>query len=99
MIFDLDGVLADSEPWWNQIDAKLLAEYGATYQGEYHREVLGISYKLAIEFYKNVFHISAPTEEMMIRRAAIAAEFFSNRIGLFPSVPEILQKLQESGRN
>ena len=28
IIFDLDGVLADSEPWWNQIDAKLLAEYG-----------------------------------------------------------------------
>ena len=34
IIFDLDGVLADSEPWWNKIDAKLLAEYGATYHGD-----------------------------------------------------------------
>ena len=33
VIFDLDGVLADSEPWWNEIDAKLLAEYGVTYCG------------------------------------------------------------------
>src|SRR5438067_2846186 len=32
-IFDLDGVLADSEPWWNQIDAKLLSEYGVKYGG------------------------------------------------------------------
>jgi len=48
VIFDLDGLLADSEPWWNQIDAKLLAEYGVTYRGEYHRNVLGVSYRLAI---------------------------------------------------
>src|SRR6267142_2188320 len=53
VIFDLDGVLADSEPWWNQIDAKLLAEYGVSYHGEYHRNVLGVSYRLAVEFYKN----------------------------------------------
>jgi hypothetical protein len=26
IIFDLDGVLADSEAWWSQIDAKLLAD-------------------------------------------------------------------------
>jgi len=34
VLFDLDGVLADSEPWWNQIDAQLLAEYGVKYRGE-----------------------------------------------------------------
>jgi Predicted phosphatase/phosphohexomutase len=55
VIFDLDGVLADSEPWWNQIDAKLLAEHGVSYRGEYHRNVLGVSYRLAVEFYKNAF--------------------------------------------
>src|SRR6187551_3008319 len=51
VIFDLDGVLADSEPWWNQIDAKLLSEYGVGYRGEYHRNVLGVSYRLAIDFF------------------------------------------------
>ena len=38
IIFDLDGVLADSEPWWSKIDAELLAEYGVTYRGEYHQK-------------------------------------------------------------
>ena len=65
VIFDLDGVLADSEPWWNNIDATLLAEYGVTYRGEYHRNVLGISYRLAVEFYKKTFNLSVPAEEMM----------------------------------
>jgi HAD superfamily hydrolase (TIGR01509 family) len=95
VIFDLDGVLADSEPWWNQIDAKLLAEYGITYRGEHHRNVLGVSYRLAVEFYKTAFHISASLEELMRRRGEIATEFFANRVGLFASAEATLEQLRE----
>src|SRR5437870_4944844 len=95
VIFDLDGVLADSEPWWNEIDAKLLAEHGVTYRGEYHRNVLGVSYRLAVEFYKKAFGLSAPTEELMRRRGEIATEFFANRVGLFPSTKEALEELRQ----
>src|SRR5438309_8964069 len=95
VIFDLDGVLADSEPWWNEIDAKLLSEHGVTYRGEYHRDVLGVSYPLAIEFYKRKFGISASTEDLMWRRGEIAAEFFANRVGLFPSAKAVLQELRK----
>ncbi|HEX8281142.1 MAG TPA: HAD family phosphatase [Chthoniobacterales bacterium] len=94
VLFDMDGVLADSEPWWNEIDAALLAEHGITYRGEYHREVLGVSYPLAVEFYKKAFGISAPTDEMMRRRGQIAAEFFATRVGLFPYVREVLEELR-----
>ena len=95
VIFDLDGVLADSEPWWNQIDAKLLAEYGVSYRGEYHRNVLGVSYRLAVEFYKNAFHISASVEELMRRRGEIATDFFANRVDLFPFAKTTLAQLRE----
>jgi HAD superfamily hydrolase (TIGR01509 family) len=95
VIFDLDGVLADSEPSWNEIDAKLLAEYGVTYHGEYHRNVLGVSYRLAVEFYKKTFGLSAPTEELMRRRGEIAADFFANRVGLFPSAKTVLEQLRQ----
>src|SRR5256886_10580093 len=95
VIFDLDGVLADSEPWWNEIDAKLLAEHGVTYRGEYHRNVLGVSYRLAVDFYKKAFGLSAPTEELMRRRGEIVTEFFANRVGLFPSAKEVLEELRQ----
>jgi len=93
--FDLDGVLADSEPWWNQIDTKLLAEHGVSYRGEHHRNVLGVSYRIAVEFYKNAFHISASVEELMRRRSEIAIDFFANRVGLFPSARTTLEQLVE----
>jgi HAD superfamily hydrolase (TIGR01509 family) len=95
VIFDLDGVLADSEPWWNEIDAKLLAEYGVTYRGEHHRNVLGVSYRLAVEFYKKAFHLSVSTDELMRLRAQIAIDFFATRVGLFPSAKEVLQELRQ----
>lgn len=95
VIFDLDGVLADSEPWWNQIDAKLLAEYGVTYRGEYHANVLGVSYRLAVEFYKKTFHVSAPVEELMRRRGEIAIDFFANRVALFPAAKRTLEQLRQ----
>lgn len=95
VIFDLDGVLADSETWWNQIDAKLLADYGVTYHGEYHQNVVGVSYRLAVEFYRKAFGLSVPTEEMMKRRGEIATEFFANRVGLFPNVKEVLKELRQ----
>jgi len=95
VIFDLDGVLADSEAWWNQIDTKLLAEHGVNYRGEYHRNVLGVSYIVAIEFYRNAFHISASAEELMRRRGEIAADFFASRVGLFCSATTTLEQLRE----
>jgi HAD superfamily hydrolase (TIGR01509 family) len=95
VIFDLDGVLADSEPTWDEIDAQLLGEYGVKYRGEYHRDVLGVSYRASVEFFKKTFDIKAPTEEMMQRRGEIATEFFANRIGLFPHVKEVLEELRQ----
>ena len=95
IIFDLDGILADSEPWWSEIDAKLLAEHGVTYRGEYHQNVVGVSYRLAVEFYKKAFGLSVPTEEMMRRRGEIATEFFADRVDLFPNVTDVLEKLRQ----
>jgi HAD superfamily hydrolase (TIGR01509 family) len=95
VIFDLDGVLADSEPWWSKIDAELLAEYGVTYRGEYHQNVVGVSYRLAVEFYKKAFGLSVATDEMMRRRGEIATEFFANRVDLFPNVKEVLEELRQ----
>jgi HAD superfamily hydrolase (TIGR01509 family) len=66
-----------------------------TYRGEYHQNVVGVSYRVAVEFYKKAFGLSVATDEMMRRRGQIATEFFANRVGLFPNVKEVLEELQQ----
>ena len=59
------------------------------------RNVLGISYRLAVEFYKKAFDLSVATEQVMRRRAEIAIDFFANRVGLFPSAKRVLEELRQ----
>lgn len=99
VLFDLDGVLADSELWWDQIDGTLLAEYGITYNGEHKHQVLGKSFALSLGFYKDYYQLRPEIEEMMLRRRLIAADFYARHIGLFPSTVEVLAYLRSKGYN
>lgn len=43
IIFDLDGLLVDSEPCWDRVRQKMAAEYGQTWTNEDQRHVMGVS--------------------------------------------------------
>jgi HAD superfamily hydrolase (TIGR01509 family) len=99
VLFDLDGVLADSEMWWDQIDGAMLAEHGIVYNGEHKQQVLGKSFALSLEFYRQTYQLRTDLEEMMLRRRLIAADFYAQHIGLFPSTRDVLDHLRKSGYN
>ncbi len=95
VLFDLDGVLADSEAMWNGIDGAMLADYGVTYSGEHKAQVLGKSFPIALQFYKDTFNVRAEIEEMSLRRSDIALDFYANRIPMFDSAPKVLSDLRD----
>jgi HAD superfamily hydrolase (TIGR01509 family) len=97
ILFDMDGVLADSELLWNDIDAAMLAEHGVSYSGELKHEVLGKSFPIALNFYRDHFKLSTTVEELMVRRHAIAADFYAHRIGIYPDAQPVLRTLKEGG--
>lgn len=41
VVFDLDGVLVDSEPWWHETRVAVAAEHGLTWTEEDSRAVMG----------------------------------------------------------
>lgn len=97
VIFDMDGVLADSETLWNDIDAAMLAEHGVTYAGEHKHHVLGKSFSLSLQFYKDQFNLEPGIEHLTERRIAIATDYYASRIEMFPDAPHVLQTLRERG--
>jgi HAD superfamily hydrolase (TIGR01509 family) len=93
IIFDMDGVLADSEPMWDQIDATMLRHYGVDYNGEFKQDILGRSFPLALKYYSEKFGLRTDIEEMALRRRTIAADFYAKHIPLFEVTHSVLAEV------
>lgn len=94
ILFDMDGVLADSEVMWNQIDGAMLAECGVQYHGEHKADVLGKSFPIALQFYIDTFHLTQSIEQLNARRTAIAIDYYGSKIDVFPDVHGVLSALK-----
>lgn len=97
ILFDMDGVIADSETMWNEIDGAMLAECGATYKGEHKEHVLGKSFQLALQFYKETFGLSQTIEHLNERRTIIATDYYATKIDIYPDVLPVMEFLRETG--
>ena len=97
ILFDLDGVLADSEPCWNEIDAAFLRPYDVDYRGEHKDQVLGKSYTLAVEFYRQKFALRTEMEQLLLERETIARDFYATKIPIFEAAPRVLAELKAMG--
>ena len=98
LLFDCDGIIADSEAHWNQIDREHLAAYGvAAYEGQLKAHVIGTSFAHSIGFYREHFGISAPLDEMIAHRTDVAARFYAEQIPIYPNTRETLEKCRELG--
>ncbi len=98
LLFDCDGIIADSEAHWNQIDREHLAAYGvAAYEGQLKAQVIGTSFAHSIGFYREHFGISAPLDEMIAHRTDVAARFYAEQIPIYPNTRETLQACRALG--
>lgn len=98
MLFDCDGVIADSEEFWNDIDAEMLRHFGVPdYRGEHKAHVIGRSFALSVGFYRDFFKIQAPLDEMIRVRTEIGKDFYANKIPTYAGTAELLRDLRGHG--
>ena len=93
LLFDCDGIIADSEAHWNAIDRQHLAAFGvADYDGHLKEHIIGTSFPTALGFYREHFGIAAPLEEMIEHRTQVAAHFYANEIPIYSGTVETLRE-------
>lgn len=95
VLFDMDGVIADSELHWDSIDAALLRSFNIDYHGEHKHEVHGKGFTPAMTFYKTRYALAPPLEELIAQRRDLAATYYSEHVALFDDVKIVLQELRE----
>ena len=69
VIFDMDGLLIDSEPLWNQAAAEVLLQFGVKLSSQQYSTTTGLRTKDFVEWWFR--HFELPAEEMLTAHIAI----------------------------
>lgn len=97
ILFDMDGVIADSEPQWSRIDTELLARYGHVYTNEHKQFVMGKSFPLSSNYYRELFALPLTTDELTAERKLVALKYYTTHIEPFSHAESVLVWLRENG--
>lgn len=96
-LFDLDGVLIDSNGIWKDVDRKFLSRRGIPYTQAYYEGVAHTIFPLAAEFTKTFCGLDESCEEIMAEWMDLARGLYS-RVQLKSGVREYLEQCKSEGR-
>ena len=95
-IFDMDGLLLDSEHIWFRANKAFLARRGCEYNLEMRRAVLGLRERETTETLARLCGISEPLESLVQERKAVMLQEFQSApdLRLMPGARELLESLR-----
>ncbi len=83
IIFDLDGLLVDSEPCWHQARCRMADEVGASDWGpDDHRPCMGVSTREWAEYMIRRMHLDLPWQEVADRIVGNMQAIYARRHSL-----------------
>lgn len=97
VIFDMDGLLVDSEPLWFRIESAVVAARGRTYQPEIQKHLIGMRMD---EFWGNMvrlYELEDPVEMLMGEVIAGFGQLEHDDITQKPGAQELLEYLYAEG--
>jgi HAD superfamily hydrolase (TIGR01509 family) len=93
VIFDLDGVLADSERLWNEAKEGLTRETGGTWRKEAPVAMLGMSSTEWSSYLHNELGVPLDPREIDRRVVARMVKLYRERHPVFPGAPESVRAI------
>lgn len=93
VIFDLDGVLADSEQLWNQAKQELVREVGGHWREEAPREMMGMSSPEWSAYLSDQLEVPLPPDEVNRQVVARMEALYRERLPLLPGAVESVRAI------
>lgn len=94
-IFDIDGLLIDSEPLWEKTDRLLLKRRGVLFSHKLSQDLLlerlGTGHKITMEIYKKEFGITDNTNAMIEERIKIINALLNKHLNLMKGTKNLLK--------
>ncbi|TAJ55759.1 MAG: hexitol phosphatase HxpB [Chitinophagaceae bacterium] len=90
VIFDIDGLLIDSEPLWNEAAAEVFSQYGVTLTEEQYKTTTGLRTKEFVHWWFAHYHISHSEQARAEKQIVYSVLDKIERKGtIMPGVPYI----------
>lgn len=93
VIFDMDGVIIDSEPLWEKTERLLLRNKGIEYDVNYRDKILGLNQKDSAALLKKEFGLHESIDEIIETRLDILLNIYENELRLKKDVLNLLEIL------
>ena len=96
VIFDMDGVLVDSQPYHFKADIDTMAEYGVIKDQKFYESFAGTLTADRMRTLKEMFGLDVPVEEMTIKRENMILDIMGKEdIKPVLGIPEFLRSIKE----
>lgn len=96
VIFDMDGVLLDSEPVHYEAARQLLAAHGKEFTFDLHEKFVGVTEQYFWEAIIKHFDLKEDWKELMKKKERLYQQLLGTKALALPGVIELLQKLQHT---
>jgi HAD superfamily hydrolase (TIGR01509 family) len=93
VVFDLDGVLVDSEPVWEQVRRQVVAENGGHWAADAQRRLMGMSTGEWARYLSEDLGVGLPPETVATMVIERMAARYNDELPLMPDAVEAVRRL------
>lgn len=94
VIFDMDGVMIDSEPLWEKTERVLLARRSIDYSPEYRDQIVGLNQNDSGKLLVETFNLKESVSEIISERVEILTAIYEEELELVPGLIPLLGDLR-----
>jgi len=93
VIFDLDGLLIDSEQYWRKATTLFFKRHNKPYSDSISEKVMGMGLREIIEFFKTTYGFTGDTDALIEERRGLMYELLLKHLTLMPGAQAIIMSL------